>query len=424
MNDVEVPLTQQSGLYRILWRWHGWAGLFVVPFILFMSTTGLPYLWQWEIEEGAHPELALVTPPSDGARASHDAQIAAAKAAFPGKPVALMQVWPHRPERSTRVQVGGFGSFTTVYVNPYTAQVLGSMLEQDRISTWMIAWHGGIPWGTAGSWIIELFACWAIVLCVTGILLWWPRAGWKVWGVWLPRLNAKGRVLWRDLHSVTGAWIGVGAIFFLATGLPWTAFWGSNVLGTVQKWLGHESPPAVVWMSPYKSVPATAEAAPLTVDAFMQQLETRQLPGILEIYLPQGESGVFKVRNKTALPTQSVHMQFDQYSGRELGHAGWDNKAWTGRAVDTGISIHEGLFLGRLNQVLNTLLCLFFILLSLAGVAMWWKRKPVANKQLPSLHPVSPALKGMLVIAAITMPLFGASLILVLAGEFVAKRLS
>ncbi|MEY4483918.1 MAG: hypothetical protein RL693_1370, partial [Verrucomicrobiota bacterium] len=32
MTDTDAPLSQQTTLYRIIWRWHGWAGLFVVPF--------------------------------------------------------------------------------------------------------------------------------------------------------------------------------------------------------------------------------------------------------------------------------------------------------------------------------------------------------------------------------------------------------
>jgi hypothetical protein len=74
VTDPETNLSPQTSLYRIVWRWHGWAGLFVVPFILFMSLTGLPYLWQWEIEEVFHSRLALVTPSN---RSMKNAPIAA-----------------------------------------------------------------------------------------------------------------------------------------------------------------------------------------------------------------------------------------------------------------------------------------------------------------------------------------------------------
>lgn len=419
--DSEADLSPQTSLYRILWRWHGWAGLFVVPFILFMSLTGLPYLWQWEFEEVFHAQLALVTPSTEGQRASYEAQLAAARSAFPEEPLLMVQTWPHRPDRSTRVQLGVFGDPSTVYVNPYTAQVLGSIHEKNRLSTWTISWHGGIPWGSAGSWIIELFACWAIVLCVTGLMLWWPRAGWKLWGTWLPRLNLKGRMLWRDLHAVTGAWIGVLAILFLATGLPWTAFWGNTLFAKVQSWMGHETPHAVVWQNYYRSSLPEGRAA-VSLDVVMENVKAMKIPGYLEVNLPKGEQGVFKVRNRTQFPSQSMHLQFDQYTGQEIAHAKWEDKAWTNKAVDTGIGFHEGLLMGRLNQVLNTLICLFFILLSLAAVAMWWKRKPLAAKKLPSLQPIALPLKVMLVMASLLMPLFGASLLLVLGGEFLMKK--
>nr|WP_218281011.1 PepSY-associated TM helix domain-containing protein [Verrucomicrobium spinosum] len=51
-----MPSPDQSTLHRWLWRWHGYAGLFVIPFLFFMSLTGLPYVWQHELEDWLHPE--------------------------------------------------------------------------------------------------------------------------------------------------------------------------------------------------------------------------------------------------------------------------------------------------------------------------------------------------------------------------------
>ena len=54
-------LETRPALYRWLWRWHGYAGLFVIPFIFFMALTGLPYVWEHEIEDWWHPEYRALT---------------------------------------------------------------------------------------------------------------------------------------------------------------------------------------------------------------------------------------------------------------------------------------------------------------------------------------------------------------------------
>lgn len=41
---------ESTALYRTLWRWHFYAGLFVLPFILILSLTGAAYLFKPQIE--------------------------------------------------------------------------------------------------------------------------------------------------------------------------------------------------------------------------------------------------------------------------------------------------------------------------------------------------------------------------------------
>ena len=47
MTKTEVPAAGNppAALYRTIWRWHFYAGLFVLPFILILSVTGSIYLF-------------------------------------------------------------------------------------------------------------------------------------------------------------------------------------------------------------------------------------------------------------------------------------------------------------------------------------------------------------------------------------------
>ena len=70
-----------SALYRTVWRWHFYAGLFIMPMVLILATTGMTYLIKPQVERWE--ERAFQGLPSAGA-VTPDAQVAAALAATPG----------------------------------------------------------------------------------------------------------------------------------------------------------------------------------------------------------------------------------------------------------------------------------------------------------------------------------------------------
>lgn len=44
-------MSQDAGrLYRTIWRWHFYAGLFVVPFILLLALPGAIYLFKPQLD--------------------------------------------------------------------------------------------------------------------------------------------------------------------------------------------------------------------------------------------------------------------------------------------------------------------------------------------------------------------------------------
>ena len=77
--ETAPPLA--GAAYRTIWRWHFYAGLFVLPFILILSVTGAIYLFKPQIdrwEERVYQGL------SQSNAVSPDRQLAAALAASPG----------------------------------------------------------------------------------------------------------------------------------------------------------------------------------------------------------------------------------------------------------------------------------------------------------------------------------------------------
>lgn len=53
---------QDASYYQRIWRWHFYAGLFVAPFLILLSLTGIVYLFKPQLDNLLYPQLMKVTP--------------------------------------------------------------------------------------------------------------------------------------------------------------------------------------------------------------------------------------------------------------------------------------------------------------------------------------------------------------------------
>lgn len=221
--DAAKPATP---LYRVIWRWHFYAGLFVLPFVLVLSLTGAVYLfkpqtdrWEERAWRGLSTESA-VTP---------DRQLAAVLAAYPGGRFIHYRL-PERAGDAAMLLLGfADGRQREVFVSPQ-GRVLGEIDPSTRISNIVSLIHGSLLLGRWGDWLVELAASWTIVLILTGLYLWWPRP-FRLAGTFWPRLSLRGRPLLKDIHRITGFWIAGLVLVMLASGLPWAGAWAAPLLG-------------------------------------------------------------------------------------------------------------------------------------------------------------------------------------------------
>ncbi len=215
---------QGRRLYRAIWRWHFYAGVFCIPFVIWLSVTGSIYLFRPQIEtwlDRPYDHLHL-----EGARATPE-QIA--RAAVTAVPRSILHYYelPPNPDAAARVVVGIGTQEFRVYVQPVTLQILYIINEDHRPMTLLAHLHGQLLAGRWGSYIVELAASWAIVMLLTGLYLWWPRQAERLAGVIWVRLGRGRRIFWRDLHAATGVWVSASALLLILTGLPWANGWGA-----------------------------------------------------------------------------------------------------------------------------------------------------------------------------------------------------
>lgn len=430
-----------NALYRTIWRWHFYAGLLVVPFVLILSLTGAGYLFKPQVERWE--ESAWRGLPTAGA-VSPDAQRDAALAAFPGATFHSYRL-PREAGDAVLVHLGlPDKSMRDVFVSPQ-GQVVGALDPDRRIMQVLHDIHGELLLGPRGSWLVELAASWAIVMILTGLYLWWPRGRGLAGVVW-PRLGDR-RVFWRDLHAVTGFWVAGLALVLLVTGLPWAGVWGSafktvrEELGWVkgrQDWtLGgkpvddsdphamHREHDHTAMMAAGKPMPGHAGHAdhamsPVLLSEVVARAEARHL-AFPVIVTPPGAPGRFGAKAAPAWTVRSdaqnrplrESLTFDALTGAETSHETFADKHPIDRVVGYGIAWHEGQLFGWVNQLIGVLTALMLVTLAVSGFVMWRRRKPENSLGALPLPAVPARIGGVVAIVLVLaglLPLLALSL--------------
>lgn len=448
--------TQPSRFHAVAWRWHFYAGLYVVPFLLMLALTGLVMVFFTGFQTRLGPVVTVNV--MDHAPLPVSAQ---AQAVLDLRSQATLREYiaPAAPERASWFVVARDGVNEAVAVDPYTAQVL-QLVDKDR--TWF-AWaekiHGTLLLGDVGDRLIEIAAGFAIVMIATGLYLWWPRGGRRWAQVLLPDLRLKGRLWWRSLHASLGFWLSAVLLVFLLTGLSWTGVWGAQFAqpwGTfpAAKWdavptsdathatLNSHGRHEVPWGLEQTPLPVSGSGAgalgvpagqPVNLDTVAALAKQLGFTGQHHIQLPQTDNGVYTISADTmsgdlGQPTQDRTVHVDRYTGRVLAEAAFADYPLLAKGMAVGIALHQG-DLGLWNAILNVLFCVAIVFLCVSGIVMWWKRRPARSWRLvaPPVPRELPLWKGgalVMCVVALAFPLTGAVLLVVLLLDWlVVSRL-
>ncbi len=435
--------------YRAVWRWHFYAGLFCVPFVLWLSVTGGIYLFKPQIEGALYAPYRDV---ADGPGLPPEAIAARAVASVPGS-VLHKYVLPESPRDAVQVLVGKGAADVRVWVHPQSGAVLHAVPEEDRLMRVIFRLHGELLAGDRGSALVEAAACWTIVMLLTGLFLWWPRGGARLAGVLYPRLRRGRAVFWRDIHAVTGLWISLAALFLIVSGLPWAKAWGDYfrevraITGTTygpQDWSAGSSADAAkrarvdagmrAMLSEHAEHNGMAMThmapAPAALDAVVGRAASLGFAAPVEVSPPTGHGAPWQVRSQAENRPRrdSAEIAAD---GTLVGVRRFADNHWIDRAVGYGVAIHEGAWAGLANQLLNLAVICGLVLLCVSSIVLWWRRRPAGGSGGSLGAPISLAplrhswaLVVLVVALALAMPLFGLSLALAVAAEAVLKRLS
>ncbi|HQZ63829.1 MAG TPA: PepSY domain-containing protein [Planctomycetaceae bacterium] len=404
-------------MYRVIWRWHFYAGMIIAPALIVVAATGAIYIFKDELEAVIYPGVTYVEPTAE--RTSYEQQLAVVRAAVPAKDrIVLLQVFTN-PRRATSMVLNG-GTPQYDYVDPYRGHYLGAIDSQNGFFNTILKIHRTLFLGTTGRIVVELATCWSIVLAVTGIYLWWPHTLSQLWGVWLPRLRQKPYVVLRDLHTVSGVYVVIVAIVILLTGLTYTSVWGSVFQYAGQKTEAYDMfTKSMVCKSPL-------DAKDLPIDRIIEIAQKRMPDNNLTVWFPRIPNGVYLVTANNDRGPQVNEMLFiDRSTGEILEDRCISQTKLIYQLGSWNYSLHVGSVWGLPTKVLWLVTCVILMTLPVTGIWMWWQRRPMGRLGLPrQVDATRPRWLVVTVTAtSVLLPVVGLSVIVLLAGEQLAARL-
>lgn len=449
-------------MYKAIWRWHFYAGLYVFLFLVMLAVTGLIMLLSGPLEDIQYEDLYFVTPGETTLAPS--VQLEAVRASHPHAD-AVMYASPHGVDRSSLFSVLPHGSMAgeheahwelptiSVFVNPYTGEVLGDLDPNSTLYNWALEIHGTFLMGDIGDYMIEIAAGFAVLLTLSGLYMWWPRDG-KRWrdALAIPKRMGQGRTLWRNLHILIGSWTSLVLLFFLLSGLTWTLVWGAQftqAFNSVPSEVfagplstethdslnvqGHHDVPWGVEQTPLPLSGSTAgtsgidPAAGINLDSVVSYAHDTGFTNF-RVSIPNNETQVWTIAAVTQSgdikdPRQDRITHIDSETGNILGDISFHEYPLLGKIMAASIPLHQG-DLGVINLLINGLFCLSFILLAVSGVVMWWSRKPAGQFRLqppplPQDTRIWRAAFFSMLLTSLLFPLVAATLIVLIAMDYV-----
>jgi uncharacterized iron-regulated membrane protein len=278
----------------------------------------------------------------------------------------------------------------TIFINPYTGQVLDKYSYRETffyqvfaLHRWLLGSDSGV-----GKFIVGTATLIFLFIILTGIILWWP----KTKRILMQRLKIKADAGWKrlnhDLHIVLGFYSAIFLFIFAFTGLAWSFEWFNKGIYTVTNSpMKAPAPPKSTAIAGGESISfdeALAAAKVVYADAEFYNIA----------YPRAAEDAVsVSVLRKDAMhesATDAVYV--DQYSGAVIGRLAFEERSLGAQVRSSFKPVHTGSIWGMPSKIIAFIVCMFGVSFPITGTIMWlnrtWKKKkkvaaPVAVVESP-----------------------------------------
>jgi uncharacterized iron-regulated membrane protein len=420
-----------SLLHRAVWRWHFFAGLVILPFLAWLAITGGLYLYKPEIERAVYADWIAASP---GEPLAPTRLIAQAERQTGARVLDLTSA----PQGdSWRMTIDRSGERRTAFIDPATGRVLGTTAQGGVMET-VKTLHSLSITGPVGNAMIEIVAGWAIVLVLTGFVLWWPRRATAAFR------NNGARGKWRRVHAWTGATVGIVLLFLAASGLSWSVVWGAAMQTVIAKTesgrprppgvapVDHHAPdraagkddPALPWSMQRAAIPHAGHAKLIDADAALAIAQSRGLAAPYTLR-PPSEPGRPWLISAAVTNASDAHVVYvDPQDGAVLLDARSKDFGAGARIFEWGLYTHTGQQYGEPNRLLMLAGAIGTLILCVTAPVLWWKRR--GSRRLAPAPLAAPSTSRrvamVMLVVGLALPLTGLTMLVALAGEWLLGR--
>lgn len=367
---------------KLLWL-HKWLGLISGLVVLIVSLTGCLTVFQDEIQLMTHPEKFFIEKqnlqPSKTVPLSQLIGIAEAKLNS-GEQISRVEVFPEKNRtwifRAIKINKDGFfysdyfTYYKRVFVNPYTGNVQVVENTKENFFQIVLQLHMNLLLGKKyGHVLVGFSTIFFAVLCLTGIVLWWPKK-WKpktIKNSFSINFKAKSKRLNYDLHNVLGFYSLFFALLFAFTGLVFAFPVFKKTISNQLNSLDNKEPQKL-------SFPFVPQKATTVLDNGLDyvlathpnadQLSIRLEKDIAE---PQGIQ-VRMEKNRTGV---FYWYYFDQKNGQITELKSSNNLQLGSRVTSLNYDLHVGSVGGIYTKILAFLASLVCASLPITGFIIW-----------------------------------------------------
>ena len=445
-----------ASLRPFFYKLHLWLGVVSGLILLVVCLSGSLYVFREEVRRAVAPEQFYVKA-SGEQRLSADEIVAKVEAAKPGKKVGSLTL-PESPTRTALVmlndapkkgekgrkgedkggekpkkdeaqnagkgakkpqeagkgggkpQGGGKKRGETVYVNPYTGEIVGDgKTSVDEFFGFLMRLHRWLCLPTEiGRPIVGVATIIYVIITLTGLILWLPRtaAAWRRKATWQTALNVRvrrgGWPLVFDLHNALGFYTLLPALILALTGLCWSFGWYRDAAGSL---LG-EAPFKAKTEKPEEiSLPDGPWRLASLEDLIAKHDKLDPGAGDITISIPQdpettattiqkGRVGGFfalNVKNKTQWNRPDGTVVSVERYGKMVEVERFADKPFGAKIASSIRGIHLGDITGLSSKILAFLVCLIATSFPATGVALWVRKLRARNKKDEAQGDAAPA---------------------------------
>ena len=373
---------QRLFLRRALFQIHLWVGLIVTLYAIVIGLSGSALVFREEIERATQPTLYHLAPSTQ--QTSLATTIQRIEAARPGWRAFSLSGLDHQDQAIALLMTPQHGpptaNFRYVSFNPHTGEVLLDRQRYDGLLGWITNLHFYLLSGHNGLLLSGWMALGLLILCLTGIVLWWPGIRRAASALILHRRHSWRRINW-DLHAVIGFWTGALLLAVTFTGLYFAFPTPITNLMFFATGSTHQAAKAEAPAKPLTPSTTALLSVDQTLAAARKALPPDAPPSYLQLptkpNTPYNATGYYA---GTAPYSQLVRISLDPHTGAVLSSEDTRTQPLALRLIQYFFAIHFGSFagegpLGLLVKALWVLIGIAPALLGVTGVLMYWNRK-------------------------------------------------